>query len=437
VIVRTDPEPFAVLEDLRRPIRFYFDERISESTTGGALRDAVTVSPSGGEVDVGHDSRTLEVRVAGGLRAGVVYRVTVLPALRDLFGNQMRDPFELVFSTPGAEPTPTTLAGEVWDRITGQGLRGALVHAVGPDSLVHLASTDEQGIFALRYLPEGDFVVTGFEDADRDGQADAREVKGYLVASVALGDTVLVDVPVLPPDTTPAVLARASALDSVTVVLEFDDYLDPGAASSEAAVALSRETGAAPEVSRLFHEHEYAAWVALVSDSLDAATPGAPATPPDTAAPPVPDTPPDTATAPAPSDTAVVAPGQPERQGASGRPPGPPPLPGVRGGAAAGRPAGASPGRLLPGRRLVARLEEPLVFDAEYVVQASSVVNLNGLREGGGEATLVLQAPPPPAVLPDSAAGADTLPAGAPNPAPAPDSVPGAGGAAPPGGRRP
>ena len=439
------------MTDLDRRIRFHFDERISESVAGSSLEDAVTVSPVSGEVDVSHDSRTLSVRIDRGLRTGVVYRVTLLPVVRDLFGNQLRDPFELVFST-GGDPAPTTVAGEVWDRITGQGLEGALVHAVGPDSLVHVARTDDQGIFALRYLPAGDLLLTGFEDADRDSEVDAREVKGYLAASVALGDTLIVDVPVLPPDTTPAVLGRVTALDSTTVVLELDDYVDPASDASEVRVELSRDGVPGPTVSRLFHEPAYGEYVQRVSDSLSAAAPAGPAGggprggPPDTLGPDVatPDTlpaaaPPDTLTPTgAPADTAVVTPGVPPGaagQAAGAAPQGPRPLPGPRGGGGQ-RASALPPGRVLPGRRIVALLEEPLEVGVEYQVQVGSVVNINGLEGGGGEATLLLEAapPPPPAdttAVPDSGA----VPAGPPPAVPDTGAADGAAaGASPPGG---
>jgi hypothetical protein len=156
-----------LVSDLQSRVRFHFDERISENMAGGTLADAVTVSPQSGEVRVSHGGQTITVEVEGGLRSGVVYRVTLLPVVRDLFGNQLRDPFELVFST-GGTPSPTTLAGQVWDRTTGRGLQQALVHARGADSLVHVAAADQDGIFAFRYLPSGSFVVTGFEDQDRN-----------------------------------------------------------------------------------------------------------------------------------------------------------------------------------------------------------------------------------------------------------------------------
>ena len=79
--------------------------------------------------------------MGGGFRPGVVYRVTLQPVVRDMFGNTLRDPFELVFDT-GAEPEETAVAGEVWDRITGRGVPDASVQAVGPDSLVHVSTSE-------------------------------------------------------------------------------------------------------------------------------------------------------------------------------------------------------------------------------------------------------------------------------------------------------
>ena len=152
VVIRTEPDTFATLTDLNAPVRFHFDERISETAGGGALEDAVTVSPATGEVRVGHGRSTLSVEVEGGFRPGLLYRVTLQAVVRDMFGNQLRDPFELVFSTGGSAP-PTAVAGQVWNRTTGGPLSGALVQAISPDSLTHIARADQEGIYVLRYLP--------------------------------------------------------------------------------------------------------------------------------------------------------------------------------------------------------------------------------------------------------------------------------------------
>ena len=88
-------------------------------------------------------------------------------------------------------------------------------------------------IFAFRYLPEGSYSVTAFDDVDRDGALDFRETQGSASASLAAGDTLLLDVPMLPSDTTAAVAVTASALDSVTIALEFDDFLDLDAPATD------------------------------------------------------------------------------------------------------------------------------------------------------------------------------------------------------------
>jgi hypothetical protein len=386
-------------------VRFLFDERISESVTGGSLNDAVTVSPSTGAVRVRHARTSLSVEVEGGFRPGLVYRVTLLPVIRDMFGNQLRDPFELVFSTGGEAP-PTALAGQVWSRINGQSTRGALVRAVGADSIVYVARSDDAGIYTFRYLPEGEYLITAFEDVDRDRELDAREPQGSVSSRIATGDTLLIDVPTLPTDTTPAIAVGATALDSVTVALELDDYLDESAPAAEVTVTLEREGGSAPGASRSFHEREYAAYVLQVSDSLArldsidaAAQPAAP--------PPAPDS------AGAAAGAGAAAAGR-AGQGAPNRPrgrPRPPSLPG----SVSERGTSARP---LPARRIVTLLEEPLEADVDYQLRVGGVVNINGVRDGGGEVTLRLRAAPE--------AAAEPLPGGAPQAAPGggPGAVP-------------
>ncbi|MGE0161212.1 MAG: Ig-like domain-containing protein [Gemmatimonadales bacterium] len=428
VLVRTDPDTFATLTDLDRPVRFYFDERISENVTGGTLDDAVTVSPRTGDVRVGHGRTSITVEVRGGFRPGLLYRVTLQPVIRDMFGNQLRDPFELVFST-GGSASPTAVAGQAWNRTTGAPLGGALVQAVSDDSLAYVSRADQEGIFVLRYLPDGPYRVTAFEDVDRDGVLDARETQGTENVVVAAGDTLLVDVGALPSDTTPAALLSASALDSVTVALELDDYVDFESPAADVTVRIDGPQGPGPSVARVYHEREYSEMVEAVVDSLlrldslDAAAQAA-------AAPPEPAAPPDSAGAVA-DTTGGVAPTGPAGapQGAAGRGagaarvpsrPAPPRLQ-----SAGSRAPRGGPERPLPARRLVAVLESPLEVDVEYEVTLEGVVNVNGVPGGGGDATLVRRAAPVP--RPDAGAAGDTPPPASP-PAPSPDAPPGAAG---------
>jgi hypothetical protein len=311
------------------------------------------------------------------------------------------------------------VAGQAWNRTTGAPIGNALVQATSTDSVTYIARADQDGIYVLRYLPEGSYAVTAYEDLDRDGALDPRETQGTIEALVETGDTLFVDIAVLASDTTAAVLMAASALDSVTVELELDDYLDFDAPVSELTVLIEGPDGPGPAVARLFHEREYTAYVETVVDSLlrldslDALARAA-AAPPDTGI---------AADSAALADSAVVdsaaAPrpraGQPAPQpaGAPSRP-GPPALDGVR-----SRARGGGPDRPLPGRRLVALLASPLEIGVEYEVTSSGLVNINGVGEGGGEATLLLPRPEP---TPDRA---DPPPAAAPPGDPPPAAVPG------------
>jgi len=438
VVVRTDPPPFGLLEDLSGEVRFTFDERISERVSGGTLEGAVSVSPRTGGVRVSHGSREISVKLEDGFLPDLVYRVTLLPVVSDLFGNRLTDSFELVFTTGDVDPTPTTLAGEVWNRITGAGVSDAMILAVGPDGVLHQSTADRDGIYAFRYLPGGQFAVTAFEDRNRDGFADSTEVQGRVMADLASGDTLLIDVAVLEPDTTSAVAADAEALDSVTVAVTFDDFLDPSSNVASVDVSLSSDSGEAPSVRRLLHAPEYVTFVEVVADSLAsldsidaaarAAREAAAARERDALAQ-------DSAVGAADAEArdrdpdAGLAGGDTEATGADtlavdpdtsgveveppppGRtpPPGskptpppartpPPPLPRLQG----STPGPTADGRrVLPGRRLVLQLADPLEPDVAYEVRISGVVNINGLPEGGGAVPVILD-PPPDSVAADS-----------------------------------
>lgn len=234
-VVSTRPDTFETVEVIEDPIRIVFTERISERAASGSLDDAVIVSPLTGEIDVDHGSETLEIDLSGGLRPGLVYRVTVLPVISDLFGNRMQEPFEFVFST-GGDFTPTALAGTVLDRVTGQPVEGALVTArpvEGDSTLVYVGRSDEGGIFTMRFLPPGAYDLLAFTDRNRDRVLDDFEARGRGGVTLARADTVITDVVILDPDTLAPRLARAGPVDSALVRLTFDDFVEPTSPSDE------------------------------------------------------------------------------------------------------------------------------------------------------------------------------------------------------------
>ena len=410
-VVSTRPDTFADIEDLDGPIRVQFSERISEQPLGGGrLDNAVLVSPREGPIRVRHRRDAIEVEM-GGVRPGVVYRVTVLPVIQDLFGNSMEAPFEFVFST-GGEYHPNAVAGMVLDRITGEALGGADVVA-SPDwtdtlDLVYVSRTDTSGIFALRYVPPGRYRLEAFQDRDLDQAPDPFEVQGESSVLLGQADTILnADVVVLMPDTLPARLARVSLEDSTRVRLTFDDYLDPEAPLGGVSVVLEprpdttpegvRMPPPAPAIESVIHEHRYTAWRdsvlaerALEDSLVAAAAADSAAAVGDSAA---------LATA----DSLIAALSARSRAGAARVPGGNGNIP---------RAPGQGPrvlldGRPLPGQSLVAVLASPLAAGSEYFVRVGGVVNVNGLGGGAGEGIVRRPAPPPP----DSAdsAAPDTL----------------------------
>ena len=415
-VVSTWPEPFAQVEAFDDAIRITYNERISERGASGSLDQAVQISPESGEVEVRHKKDGLEIKMEGGFLPDIVYRVTVLPTVQDLFRNAMPQPFEFVFST-GAEMLPNVIAGMVFDRLTSEAMDGVRVTARHQPLVVgglgetqgptHVAISDSSGVFAFRYLPPlGRYVLEAFEDANRNKEADFFEPAGSGFQAISGPDTVFADLTLLRPDTIAAVISDAEADDSVTVAVQFDDYLDPDTPLDGVTAALSRDS--VPDritVWQLLHEREYQTRVEAIEDSLwtadsvlivesvrvvDSLLAAG-----DTAAA-------DEALAARP--TVVPAP-------AEGR--------------------GEDPDRDLPKRTIFLLLSDTLISDETYEVTVSGVMNINAIAGGGGTEEFMRASPPVDSVaIADSIAAADSLSVA--DSLPAGDSLTAAGSAAVP-----
>ena len=128
VVIETVPDTFAAVEPGVREFHFRFNERISERPSAGQLNNSVVISPSLGAIRVRHSRDAISIEAEEGLAPDRLYRVTVLPVINDMFGNRLRDPFDLVLST-GEEFVPNVVAGMVEDRITGQAAPDVRVQA--------------------------------------------------------------------------------------------------------------------------------------------------------------------------------------------------------------------------------------------------------------------------------------------------------------------
>lgn len=279
-VVETMPDTFATIEPGDLSIRFRFSERISERPSGGRLRDAVVVSPEVGDLRVKHRRHGLEVGAGEGFLPDRVYRVTLLPVIRDMFGNALVDPFDLVFST-GGEMIPNVVAGMVEDRVTGDAVpevRVAARFSLEDDTLVHWNFSDTAGVFSLRYVPVGPFELWAWQDRNRDGELGEREPQSQLHPGEireAL-DTALAVLTLVEPDTTPARLAKVEINDSVTLAIEIDDYIEPelaeGTIVGELVVVGFDTTGVASEADSVPEDEAPAISVELeVTDTTEEA----------------------------------------------------------------------------------------------------------------------------------------------------------------------
>lgn len=390
VIVAVEPDTFARIEAGGGSIRIQFDEAISENPSGGTLAQSVQISPRTGEVEVRHKGNALEVSIDGGFQPGVVYRVTVLPVIADRFQNGMLDPFEWVFST-GPDFEPNAVAGEVWDRITGEPVPAMDVFAVGADSVRYVAKTDSLGLFVMRFLPQAEYALRSYDDRNLNDEPDVFELQGT-GESLRLGaaDTLFTSFWVMIPDTTAPQLAQGAKIDSTTLRLTFDDPLDPEQSLEGAVRGMYRDSADTPGVLRVLHEWEYEVWADSVAEARA-----------------------ETAAAEAAAQAAAAA----VEAAAAGEPPAdPPPAGGERPpGAPGAGPGGAGveeaeflpDGQRIPERSIVLLLRGPIEGGDLYTVLLGPLGNISGIVADESEGRFRLPADPrPPA--PDTTAVQDT-----------------------------
>lgn len=391
-VLEVFPAPFDTLTDPDAPVVVRFDERLSERFAGvQQLSDAVLVSPSTSPVTAERNRRSIEISLVRGWQPGLVYRVVIQPVFSDLFNNQRREPVDLVFST-GAPIPETAVAGFVQDGLTLEPVPDVRIEATRRiDATTYLAVTDTAGFFALRYMPAGAYDLRAWLDQDRDREPDFFEPQDSTQLAMGFQDTTVIELAVLPGDTTPANLARAEAIDSTKIRLTFDDHFPPGEVAGTArlydvaddrlvaelplwhgsrldslrAAEQAAADSAAAEAARQAEADSLAADT-LAVDTLLLDTLGA---------------------EPEAIDTAAAPPGRP-------RPVAPP---------RAQLPTGRT-GPPLPSRELFVVLPAPMRPGAEYRVEVVGVTNIQGVPGGGGSDDFTAPEPPPAAeATPDTA----------------------------------
>lgn len=214
-----------------RAVELVYDRVINDRGTGEqALERQVIISPVDGDPRVSYGRERIAVRPRRGWRANTTYTVTVLPGVRDLRGNMDSTQHVTVFSTGPALATGA-ITGNVFDWVQQSGIARAWMQAISAvpgsrDSIVYVARADAQGGFTIGPLPEGEYLVRGFDDQNKNRGLDRGEMWDSTRVRVAAAP-VTVELLAALRDTVPPAIASLSITDSVTIAVKFDRALDP------------------------------------------------------------------------------------------------------------------------------------------------------------------------------------------------------------------
>jgi hypothetical protein len=230
-LIATRPDSLAAVGPFRGAAEFQFDEVISEGGSPnrgegtGGLEKLVILSPSTRVPEVSWKRNRITVRPKEGWRRNRVYRVELLPGVTDLRNNRSETGTVLTFTTGAPKPT-NMLQGQIMDWGTSRPAGNGLVIAtLLPDSLPYRGVADSSGRFALGPLPNGDYLVTGVLDENRDQQQGTREA--YATARVTRGKSDAGELWTFVHDTLPPRIQTVTVDDSVSATLTLSQKLDP------------------------------------------------------------------------------------------------------------------------------------------------------------------------------------------------------------------
>jgi len=377
-IVTVRPESGAVAPDWKDDAVIQFDEVIDEmagSSGGGGIAGIgrqIVLSPVQGDVRVSWGRTRITVKPKEGWKAGRVYHLELLPGIVDLRRNTLKTGRLIIFST-GPAIGHASLTGTALQWVEQRTLVGALIEAVpGSDSVGYLTVSDSAGHFHIDALSAGTYTVYATADQNNNRRRDRREA--YDSAVVTVDSTASVALFTFVHDTTGPRLRLATALDSVTVRLEFSQPLAPGTPLDSARVRVLQLPDSTPvTIGEIFTPRQY--------DSVTAAE--RKAARPDSAAR-------GDSAAPAAGAPLAAAQRAPAARGA-------PPAAAAQDTAAA-RADTAEVRRLLAARpvpfdKAVLRFPRALAPETRYFIRVRGAVNLNGAT-GDGQVTVVTPKPP-------------------------------------------
>ena len=212
-----------------------YDDVISEQAGGGNLSRVVLISPWDGEPNVDWRRTGMAIAPRKGWRPNTAYTITILPGVGDLKGQPSPYGYVLRFSTGPTIPT-AVLRGVAFDWVANKSLPKATVLAVDTrdTSIVHLTVADSTGRFEIGAMPPGTYVVSAIDEKTPNRMIDAREPWDSL--TVTLLDSARADLYLFVHDTMPVRISELRQTDSVTITLQLDKPLLPGAPIGVGAV---------------------------------------------------------------------------------------------------------------------------------------------------------------------------------------------------------
>ena len=370
-VVAVRPDSLRVLPGFDDAAEFLFDEVVSEGTSPnqglgtGDLERLIILSPSDEVPRVGWKRSRITVRPKEGWQPNRVYRVELLPGIVDLRRNRSDTSVVITFTTGAAAPQHR-LVGRVFDWTRGQAAPRALVQAeLLPDRLAYRSLSDSTGAFVLDPLPDGDYVVVGVLDGNRNQRRDPREA--FDTVRVGPGQTEVGEIWTFPHDTIGPRMQSIAVSDSVSATITFSQFLDPAARYDSTAARVWRmPDSTAIGVTAIRTPAE--------DDSVTRAQ--------------------------APVDTLAAVDALEAADSVAGPPPAPTPTPTPR--RTESRPALSD--------RLVLRVTTPWIPGGAYMIEMLGVRNVNGVAADASAGLLVPEPPPPPPAQLDSLAPAPATP---------------------------
>jgi hypothetical protein len=233
VLLHTSPDSIEVPADFKGAAEFQFDEVVSEGSTPnfglgtGDLEKLVLLSPDTTVPQVEWHRSRLTVRPRGGWKPNTVYRIELLPGIRDLQPKTNETKTGAVITIATGAPRPTRyLTGRAIDWLGRRAIPSALIQALHlPDSMRYITQSDSTGRFRFGPLPSGEYLVAAVADQDRNHRRGVREA--WDTVRVGAARDSVGEIWAFARDSLPPRAQSATRVDSSSINVTFAGAIDP------------------------------------------------------------------------------------------------------------------------------------------------------------------------------------------------------------------